>query len=243
MFFALLSILQKEINMKKEDLIVIDIETVSSYPDFGAMDFQWQELWTEKNKKQINEYTDASSFYQQRAGVMAEFGKIICICIGYFSDSGDVLMKTNLFFGENENQVLNDFIKSIQQLKKKKIVFAGHNIREFDLPFICRRLLINNIPIPDFLDLQNTKPWDNTIIDTFQYWRFGDYKNYTSLKLLAKVLGIPSSKDDIDGSMVGPLYWETDSIQKEMNLLRIADYCQKDVEVTTKILFRLTGFT
>lgn len=229
--------------MKKEELIVIDIETASSFPDYDAMDFQWQELWAEKNKKQINEHTDASNFYQQRAGVMAEFGKIICICIGYFSSSGDVPMTTNLFFGENENRVLNDFIKSIHQLKKKKIVFAGHNIREFDLPFICRRLLINNIPIPDFLDLQNTKPWDNTIIDTFQYWRFGDYKNYTSLKLLAKVLDIPSSKDDIDGSMVGPLYWETDSIQKEMNLLRIADYCQKDVEVTTKILFRLTGFT
>jgi DNA polymerase elongation subunit (family B) len=229
--------------MKKEELIVIDIETAASFPDYDSMDFQWQELWVEKNKRQINEQTGASEFYQQRAGVMAEFGKIICICIGYFSGNGDTPMTTNLFFGDNEKLLLHDLIKSIYQLRKKKIVFAGHNIREFDLPFICRRLLINNIPIPEFLDLQNTKPWDNTIIDTFQYWRFGDYKNYTSLKLLAKVLDIPSSKDDIDGSMVGPLYWETDSIQKEINLIRIASYCQKDVEVTAKILFRLTGFT
>jgi hypothetical protein len=243
LFSPLLSILQKENNMKKEELIVIDIETASSFPTYDSMDFQWQELWTEKNKKQINEHTDASSFYQQRAGVMAEFGKIICICIGYFQSNGNLPMTTNLFFGVDEKQLLTDFLKSINQLKKNKIVFAGHNIREFDLPFICRRLLINNIPIPDFLDLQNTKPWDNNIIDTFHYWRFGDYKNYTSLRLLAKVLDIPSSKDDIDGSMVGSLYWETDSIQKEMNLIRIADYCQKDVEVTTKILFRLTGFT
>ena len=229
--------------MKKEELIVIDIETAASFPDYDSMDFQWQELWVEKNKRHLNEYLDASECYQQRAGVMAEFGKIICICIGYFSGNGDRPMTTNLFFGDNEKLLLHDFIKSIYQLKKKKIVFAGHNIREFDLPFICRRLLINNIPIPEFLDLQNTKPWDNTIIDTFQYWRFGDYKNYTSLKLLAKVLDIPSSKDDIDGSMVGPLYWETDSIQKEINLIRIASYCQKDVEVTAKILFRLIGLT
>ncbi len=225
--------------MKKEDLIVIDIETASSFPDFDAMDFQWQELWVEKNKRQLNEYIDAAECYHQRAGVMAEFGRIICICFGSFSGNGDVPMTTNLFYGDDEKLLLNDFIKSIHQLKKKKIVFAGHNIREFDLPFICRRLLINNISIPEFLDLQNTKPWDNAIIDTFQYWRFGDYKNYTSLKLLAKVLSIPSSKDDIDGSMVGPLYWETDSIQREINLLRIAGYCQKDVEVTTKILHRL----
>jgi DNA polymerase elongation subunit (family B) len=227
--------------MKKEDLIVIDIETVSSSTDFNALDFQWQELWVEKNKKQISEQSDAYSFYQQRAGVMAEFGKIICICIGYFKGNGNSPMTTNLFFGDDEKQLLTDFLKSINQLKKNKIVFAGHNIREFDLPFICRRLLINNIPIPNWLDLQNTKPWDNTIVDTFQYWRFGDYKNYTSLKLLAKTLDIPSSKDDIDGSMVGPLYWETDIIQKEINLMRIAGYCQKDVEVTAKILFRLTG--
>lgn len=227
--------------MKKEELIVIDIETASSYPDFNAMDFQWKELWIEKNKRQLNEHIDASEWYHQRAGVMAEFGKIICICIGSFSENGNVPMTSYLFYGDDEKLLLNDFIKSIHQLKKKKIVFAGHNIREFDLPFICRRLLINNILIPEFLDLQNTKPWDNNIIDTFQYWRFGDYKNYTSLKLLAKVLNIPSSKDDIDGSMVGPLYWETDSIQKEINLTRIANYCQKDVEVTAKILFRLHG--
>ena len=229
--------------MKKEELIIIDIETASSFPNYDAMDFQWQELWVEKNKRHLNEYLDASECYQQRAGVMAEFGKIICICIGYFSGNGDVPLTTNLFFGDDEKKLLIDFLKTLNHLKKKKIVFVGHNIREFDLPFICRRLLINNIPVPDFLDLQNTKPWDNNIIDTFQYWRFGDYKNYTSLNLLAKVLGIPSSKDDIDGSMVGPLYWETDSIQKEINLLRIAGYCQKDVEVTTKILFRLTSFT
>jgi len=229
--------------LKKTDLIIIDIETVSAFPGFDNMDYMWQELWVEKNKIHLKENVHASELYRQKAGVMAEFGKIICICIGYFSENGNMPMNTNLFFGEDEKLVLKDFLKSVNQLKKNKIIFAGHNIREFDLPFICRRLLINNIPIPEWLDLQNTKPWDNTIIDTFQYWRFGDYKNYTSLKLLAKVLNIPSSKDDIDGSMVGPLYWESNNIQKEINLMRIAGYCQKDVEVTAQILFRLTGLS
>ena len=225
--------------MKKEELIVIDIETASAFSDFDSMDFQWQELWVEKNKRQFTDISDASSFYQQRAGVMAEFGKIICICIGYFTREAEEKMITKLFFGDDEKLLLNDLLLSLNSLRKKKIVFAGHNIREFDLPFICRRLLVNKIIIPEFLNIQNTKPWDNMMLDTFQYWRFGDYKNYTSLKLLAKVLDVPSSKDDIDGSMVGALYWESDVIQKERNLMKIAEYCQKDVEASVAILFRL----
>lgn len=219
---------------------MIDIETVSNRPDFNSLDLQWQELWAEKNKWQLKDNTDASDFYRQRAGVMAEFGKIICICIGYFTSPVEIKMTTKLFFGDDEKLLLNDFLSFLNQLQKKKIVFAGHNIREFDLPFICRRLLINKIKIPEFLNLQHSKPWDNMMLDTFQYWRFGDYKNYTSLKLLAKVLDVPSSKDDIDGSMVSALYWETDAIQKERNLLKIAAYCQKDVQATAAILFRLT---
>lgn len=225
--------------MKKEELIVIDIETASSFSDFDSMDFQWQELWVEKNKRQFIDICDASSFYQQRAGVMAEFGKIICICIGYFISEADEKMTTKLFFGHDEKLLLNDFLLLLKKLQKKKIVFAGHNIREFDLPFICRRLLINKIIIPEFLNIQNAKPWDNIMLDTFQYWRFGDYKNYTSLKLLAKVLDVPPSKDDIDGSMVGALYWESDVIQQERNMMKIAEYCQKDVEASVAILFRL----
>ena len=116
--------------------------------------------------------------------------------------------------------------------------FTGHNIKEFDIPFICRRLIINGLTIPPFLDFQNMKPWETNMIDTFQYWRFGDYKHYTSLKLLAAALNVPSPKDDIDGSMVGGLYWEPDKQQQEENLKRIAVYCQKDVVTTANILLR-----
>ena len=118
------------------------------------------------------------------------------------------------------------------ETNNNKWSFTGHNIKEFDIPFICRRLLINGLVIPPFLDFQNMKPWETNMIDTFQYWRFGDYKHYTSLKLLAAALNVPSPKDDIDGSMVGDVYW------KEKNLERIVTYCQKDVVTTANIVLR-----
>ncbi|MEI9958845.1 MAG: ribonuclease H-like domain-containing protein [Ferruginibacter sp.] len=131
-------------------------------------------------------------------------------------------------------KVAAGFVTTVNQMEAKnnKWSFAGHNIKEFDMPFICRRLLINGLPIPAYLNFQNMKPWDTNIVDTFQYWRFGDYKNYTSLKLLAAALGVPSPKDDIDGSMVAEVYW------KEKNLERIVTYCQKDVLTTGNIILR-----
>ena len=129
---------------------------------------------------------------------------------------------------------MQDFIATLNQMEiqNNKWCFAGHNIKEFDIPFLCRRLLINGMPIPEYIDFQNMKPWETNSIDTFQYWRFGDYKNYTSLKLLAAALGIASPKDDIDGSQVGEVYW------KENDLQRIVTYCQKDIITTANILLR-----
>ena len=133
-----------------------------------------------------------------------------------------------------ERVVLEEFLsligKSFNNPDKNR--FCGHNIKEFDIPFLCRRLLINGLPIPAYLDFQNMKPWETNMIDTFQYWRFGDYKNYTSLKLLAASLNVPSPKDDIDGSMVGEVYWQEDNLQ------RIAIYCQKDVVTVANIILR-----
>lgn len=130
--------------------------------------------------------------------------------------------------------MLQDFLVTLQQLEanNNKWCFTGHNIKEFDIPFICRRLIINNLNIPSLLDFQNMKPWETNMVDTFQYWRFGDYKNFTSLKLLAAALKVPSSKDDIDGSMVGDVYWQ------EKQLQRIVTYCQKDVVTTGNIVLR-----
>ncbi len=227
-------------HVRPENLIVLDIETAAENASFDSMKSEWQELWEEKIIRSLPDGVTAAEFYPMRAGVMAEFAKIICISIGYFSKEEQLTMRIKSFYGHDEKQLLNDFITTINKIEQynSKWCFAGHNIKEFDIPFICRRLLINNISLPSYLDFQNMKPWETNIIDTFQYWRFGDYKNYTSLKLLANAMNVPPSKDDIDGSMVGELYWVADEVQREINLKRIVTYCQKDVVTTGNIILR-----
>ncbi len=222
-------------NIRLENLLLIDIETVPEYAGYDEMSEEWQSLWKEKIQRTLPEDISAAEFYPQRAGVMAEFSKIICISIGYFKKEGDtILLRLKSFYGNDEKILLQDFLATLRQMEtnNNKWSFTGHNIKEFDMPFICRRLLVNGLVIPAFLNFQNMKPWETNMVDTFQYWRFGDYKHYTSLKLLAAALHVPSSKDDIDGSMVGDVYW------KEKNLDRIVAYCQKDVVTTGNIILR-----
>lgn len=222
-------------NIKLENILLIDIETVPQHPGFDLMSPEWQHLWEEKTQRSLPENTTAAGFYEQRAGVMAEFAKIVCISMGYFIKQGEQLqLRVKSFYGDDEKKILQDLISMLNQseAKNNRWCFAGHNIKEFDIPFICRRLLVNGLPIPAYLDFQNMKPWETNTIDTFQFWRFGDYKNYTSLKLLAAALGVPSPKDDIDGSMVADVYW------KEKNIERIVTYCQKDVLTVANIILR-----
>lgn len=222
-------------NIRLENLLLIDIETVSENATFETLSEEWKMLWQEKVQRTLPEGVSAAEFYPQRAGVMAEFAKVVCISIGYFKKEGaSFSLRVKSFYGDDEKKLLQDFLTTLQQLEttNNKWSFTGHNIKEFDIPFICRRLLINGLIIPPFLDFQNMKPWETNMIDTFQYWRFGDYKHYTSLKLLAAALKVPSSKDDIDGSMVGDVYW------KEKQLQRIVTYCQKDVVTTGNIVLR-----
>jgi 3'-5' exonuclease len=227
-------------NIKPEDLLIIDIETASVQPGFEELDENWKLLWEEKVNRVLPEAVTAAEFYPLRAGVMAEFSKIICISLAYFTREHHLKMRVKSFYGDNEQSLLNDFLATVQKIESynNKWCFAGHNIKEFDIPFICRRLLINNISIPRFLDFQNMKPWETNIVDTFQYWRFGDFKNYTSLKLLAFAMGVPSPKDDIDGSMVGELYWKGTPDERMVNMKHIANYCQKDVITTGNIILR-----
>ena len=227
-------------NIKTEDLIVIDIETASVSASFNLLEEKWQELWEEKTIRILPEGITAQEFYPQRAGVMAEFSKIVCISIGYFIREQQLKIRVKSFYGNDEKKILDDFLQTVSKIESfnNNWCFAGHNIKEFDIPFICRRLLVNNMRIPPYLDFQNMKPWETNIVDTFQYWRFGDYKNFTSLKLLAAAMGVPSSKNDIDGSMVGELYHTGNAQEKEINMKRIATYCQKDVVTTANIILR-----
>ena len=222
-------------NIRLENLLLIDIETVSEFATFEELNEDWKNLWEEKVQRSLPENISAAEFYPQRAGVMAEFSKVICISVGYFKREDKAIhLRVKSFYGDDEKILLAEFIAALQKMEinTNKWSFTGHNIKEFDIPFICRRLLINSLAVPPFLDFQNMKPWETNMVDTFQYWRFGDYKHYTSLKLLAAALNVPSPKDDIDGSMVGDVYW------KEKNLERIVTYCQKDVVTTANIILR-----
>lgn len=223
-----------------ENLFVIDIETVSEKEHFQLLTDEWKELWTEKISRHLPADTTAEDFYPMRAAILAEFAKVACISFGYFkkeinSDSWQFRVKS--LCSENEKDLLNQFVATLKQLhtNHNNWIFTGHNIREFDIPFLSRRMIINQIPIPSFIDFQNMKPWETPILDTLHLWRFGDYKHCTSLKLLAAVLGVPSPKDDIDGSQVGDVYW------KEKNLERISIYCEKDVATVANVVLRFKG--
>lgn len=220
-----------------ENILFLDIETVPEVQDFSELDKTKQELWELKSKFQRRDEYSAEEFYPS-AGIWAEFGKIICISVGYFTFQNDVrTFRTTSFYGE-EIKLLKDF-KSllISHFSQAKHLLCAHNGKEFDFPYIARRMIINGIELPYKLNLFGKKPWEVPHLDTLDLWKFGDYKNYTSLKLLTNVLGIPSPKDDIDGSEVYRVFYEENEID------RIINYCEKDTIAVAQILLRLRGDT
>jgi len=218
------------------DLFLIDIETVPQYSNADELPDEGRKLFFDKISKTMPENFDDKEAYKQKAGILAEFGKVICISVGFFyKDKADrVCLRIKSISGHNEKVLLTEFIEISNKFfwHKNKLQFAGHNIREFDIPFLCRRMVINQVPLPAFMHIHGAKPWDISMTDTLQWWKFGDYKNYISLHLLANILGISTSKDDIDGSMVQHVYY------KENNLQRIVNYCQKDVAVVAQVIQR-----
>ena len=217
-----------------EDLLFLDIETVPETHHFSDLDPVKQELWELKSKYQRAEIS-AEDFYD-RAGIWAEFGKIVCISVGYFKFQSDIrTFRVTSFYGE-EIKILNDFKNLIEShFNQTKHLLCAHNGKEFDFPYIARRMIIHNISLPDKLNLFGKKPWEVPHLDTLELWKFGDYKNYTSLKLLTNILGIPTPKDDIDGSEVYKVYYE------ENNINRIVVYCEKDTIAVAQIFLRLRG--
>ena len=219
------------------NILFLDIETVSQQPNFEELPEAWQELWTKKAESLLKNNKDALTVAEiyDRAGIYAEFGKIICISCGIIQCTGQnktFLVKS--FYGDDEKKLLREFCDMLTKWESGPQKFlCAHNGREFDFPYLCRRMVINDECIPALLSISGKKPWEVNLIDTMELWRFGDYKNYTSLNLLAHVLGVPTSKDDIDGSMVGRVYWN------EKDLERIVRYCQKDVVTMAQIYLRL----
>ncbi len=218
------------------DLLIIDIETVPGVPHFQQLPDEWKGLWMGKISKTVPENISPEESYADRAGIMAEFGRVVCISAGYFyrEKNEEIFFKIKSIAGNDELELLKNFFNLVEKFREKRprFSFAGHNIKEFDIPFICRRTMANQMQIPGFLQFSGMKPWEVNMVDTLQFWKFGDHKNYTSLSLLAAVLGIPTPKDDIDGSMVRQVYYE------EKNISRIVEYCQKDVVAVANVILR-----
>jgi hypothetical protein len=218
------------------DLLLIDIETVPQYQDYMALSELWKSLWCDKISKIMPENFSPEECYLQRAGILAEFGKVICISTGYFTKNEDkeLALRIKSIYGHDEKNILQSFKELITKVYRynNHFEFAGHNIREFDIPYLCRRMLINSLELPSPLQIHGARPWEVKMVDTLQWWKFGDYKNYISLHLLANVLNVHTSKTDMDGSMVQDVYY------KENNLPRIVEYCQRDVVVVANIILR-----
>jgi len=215
-------------------VMVIDIETVPQYASYQDVPPHFQELWEQKTHYQRNSDQTPEDFYE-KAGIMAEFGKIICISLGIFNvQDQSYSLRIKSIFGHDEKEMLLQF-SSLLSKQAPTLMFCAHNGKEFDFPYLCRRLLVNGIEIPIQLQLSGKKPWEVNHIDTMELWKFGDYKNFTSLNLLAAILDIPTPKDDINGSQVRQVYYE------EKNLDRIVTYCQKDVITTAQVLLKFKG--
>ncbi len=220
-----------------EHVLFLDIETVPEFENFDTLSDEAKYLWEQKTKYQRKEEFSAEEFYD-RAGIWAEFGKIVCISVGYFTFKGENRMfRTTSFHGE-EKQLLLDFKNLLEtHFNRPHHLLCAHNGKEFDFPYIARRMIIRGVEIPFKLNLFGKKPWEVPHLDTLELWKFGDYKHYTSLKLLTHILGIPSPKDDIDGSQVRDVFYQENDID------RIIIYCEKDTVAVAQIFLRLRNDT
>jgi len=220
-------------NIKNEDILFLDIETVPQFIDYAQVPNDFKEFWDKKAQKIGNDDQTPEELFQ-RAGIYAEFGKIICISAGLVVNKGDqMFFRIKSFASDDERILLTEFADMLDKFSsKQQATLCAHNGKEFDFPYIARRMLINGIKLPALLDVAGKKPWEVKFLDTMELWKFGDFKHYTSLNLLAYVFNIPTPKDDIDGSMVADVYY------KEKNLERIVKYCEKDVLTVAQLFLR-----
>ena len=225
-----------------QNVLFLDIETVPAFASFDQLSDDLKHLWEDKFNmiskrmpEKYNENDTAASTFNQSAGIYAEFGKIVCISVGYvFYENGQMHFRTKSFAHDDEQKLLTDFAALLNKsYNTNDHSICGHNIKEFDVPYICRRMLINRVELPKIIDISGKKPWEINFYDTMELWKFGDFKNYTSLKLLTAVFGIPTPKDDIDGSQVANVYYV------ENDLARIARYCEKDVVATAQVFLAI----
>ena len=217
-------------------ILFLDIETVPRKPAFEELPEVEQMLWDKKSSHFRDQEETAADAYS-RAGIYAEFGKIICISVGLIvNPSQRYGFRVKSFYGDDEKALLSEFSQMLEKFAEKDQTYlCAHNGKEFDFPYIIRRMLINRLPVPALLDVAEKKPWEVPFLDTMEIWKFGTYKHFTSLNLLAHLFDIPTPKDDIDGSMVGTVYYQ------ENDLSRIVRYCEKDTLAVAQLFLRYRG--
>jgi 3'-5' exonuclease len=224
-------------HLNLEHILFLDIETVPYFPSYADMTEEWRDLWDYKSTQLRKTETDTPATLYPRAGIYAEFGKIICISCGYVKQVGDqTQFRLKSFASDDEKKLLTEFSVMLNKhFSKPDHKLCAHNGKEFDFPYIARRMVIHGMELPAPLDIAGKKPWETPMLDTMEMWKFGDYKSFTSLAVLAHVLNVPTPKDDIDGSQVHIVYYE------DNDLPRIVTYCQKDVLTVAQILRRFRG--
>jgi len=218
------------------NILFVDIETATGSPTYKELDDRLKHHWDRKagflnNPRELS--TD--ELYFERAGIFAEFGQVVTIAVGYMiRTEGSWGLRIKAFAYKDEVRILNEFKELlVSKFDPETLQLCAHNGREFDFPYICRRMLIHGISIPRILDTGNMKPWEIPIIDTMNMWKFGDRKNYTSLDLLAALFNIETSKSDIDGSDITRVYHQEDGLE------RISEYCKRDIVVTVQLFLKL----
>lgn len=220
-----------------EKILFLDIETVPQAYQFEQLDEKSKALFETKNRFQISPEKSIEQIFEERGGILAEFGKIVCISVGMLHEgSQGKSIRLKSYYHDDEETLLKQFKRLLDDHYNTQYhVLCGHNSKEFDIPYICRRMLINGIALPSILQIAGKKPWEINHIDTMELWKFGDYKSYTSLSLLCHVMNIPTPKDDISGADVARVYYEENDLQ------RIMVYCEKDVVALIQLFLRLQG--
>jgi uncharacterized protein YprB with RNaseH-like and TPR domain len=218
------------------EILFVDIETVAKTYDYNAMDERMKTQWSRKAGflRREKDQTD-EGIYHERAGIYAEFGKIICIAVGKFieTESGELVLRTKAYYGHDEVEILAEFKSMVERMDAATLKLCSHNGKEFDYPYICRRMLVNGISLPAALNMMGKRPWEIQHLDTMEMWKFGDYKHYTSLDLLAAIFNIPTSKNGMDGSQVNATYYRDNDLDK------IKDYCIRDVIVLAQLFLKM----
>jgi 3'-5' exonuclease len=218
------------------DILFLDIETVANKFDYDLLDDRLKSQWARKASylRRDSNLSD-EEVYRDRAGIYAEFGRIICIAVGKFveNENGDLVLRTKSYFGDDEKSVLLEFKSMLEKIDPNLTRLCAHNGKEFDFPYLCRRMLVNCVQLPAILNIAGKKAWEVMHLDTMELWKFGDYKHYTSLDLLAAIFNIATSKSGMDGSQVNEIY------HKEKGLERIKDYCVRDVVVLAQLFLKM----